>query len=272
MALDDLLTLADETENNEALQQFSSLFEQVMSIPDDNLNEENVDLVSGMINGAFTESMRKRSIEAMIEGFEESHTNKAEAAESIQQLKNAITDLIENELKPTPLKRKILDSVLSNIFEIFNAAVEQYHSFAITLPIMLDEGAVLPTYAHETDAAADLYAKDTVTVPAHTLGMRIPTGVHIGLPEGWAAYVVPRSSTGMKTPLRQSNCFGVIDSEYRGDVSLLFDNISDTDYEIKKGDRVAQMFIMPVYRFKPQQVETLDQTERGEGGFGSTGK
>ena len=136
---------------------------------------------------------------------------------------------------------------------------------------MLEEGAQVPTYAHDDDAAADMYAFEDITIQPHTHGTPVGTGVHIQLPEGWVAFVLPRSSMGAKTPLRLSNSVGVIDSGYRGEVRAIYDNISDDPYEIHKGDRIAQMLVMPSYRFKANVVDSLTDSDRGEGGFGSTG-
>ena len=76
----------------------------------------------------------------------------------------------------------------------------------------------------------------------------------------------------MKTGLRLSNSIGIIDADYRGEIGVIYDNISDSDYTIKAGDRIAQMWVERVERFKPVIVDTLPTTERGDGGFGSTGK
>ena len=95
--------------------------------------------------------------------------------------------------------------------------------------------------------------------------------MHIALPENWVMMIDPRSSIGLKSGLRLSNSIGIIDEDYRGEIGILYDNLSDSDYEIKAGDRIAQCWVQPVYRFKPVEVVTLPETERGEGGFGSTG-
>lgn len=270
MALEDLMNTADIASSNPLLKEFTSILEQIMSIPEESLTETNIEVVSGMINGALQTSIKEESIKAFIDGLREGNFTKKQATATIIDLKDGLKEIIEN-LKPSELRRQLLTSVCDAITAIFDEALDRYESYDIVLPISLEEGAVVPSYAHETDAAADLYAKEDTEVPAGTRGMLVHTGVHIGLPDGWVAYVVPRSSTGMKTPLRQSNSFGVIDAHYRGEIGLLFDNISNLDYHIKKGDRLAQMFIMPVYRFKPDVVEKLDDTDRGTGGFGSTG-
>ena len=89
--------------------------------------------------------------------------------------------------------------------------------------------------------------------------------------EGWLAMILPRSSMGVKTPLRLSNSVGLIDSGYRGELGVIYDNTSDNDYQISAGDRIAQLLVMPSYRFKAQVVDVLVDSDRGEGGFGSSG-
>ena len=83
--------------------------------------------------------------------------------------------------------------------------------------------------------------------------------------------IFPRSSIGAKTPFRLSNSVGIIDSGYRGDLGVLYDNTSDADSYIHKGDRIAQLLVMPSYRFQAKVVDSLEDSDRGEGGFGSTG-
>lgn len=271
MALEDLFNGADAA-SNEITEQFTNLFQQVMSIPDDSLNENSIDVVIGMISGSFTEKMRKDAIASIIKGFKDSMMTRKAAVDGMQALCEEMHKFID-DLKPSEAKRQILNVIVANLESIFTDAADEYQEGCdIVIPMIQEEGAVLPTYAHPTDAAADLYANEEITLAPHAQGVMIKTGLKFGLPDGWAAYIVPRSSTGVKTPLRQSNCFGVIDSHYRGPVNMLFDNISDSEYTIRKGDRLAQMFVMPVYRFFAKAVDELDETDRNEGGFGSTGK
>ena len=132
-------------------------------------------------------------------------------------------------------------------------------------------GAKVPTYAHDTDAAADLYAMETTVLEGNSLGNKIRTGVKIQLPEGWQALIIPRSSIGAKTSLRLSNSVGLIDSGYRGELGVLYDNTSDEPYTVNAGDRIAQLLVMPSYRFQAKVVDILADSDRGEGGFGSSG-
>ena len=267
----DFSNLADMLTNDANLQPVMDAIEQIMAIPEENLTDENIDVIIGMITGAFTDKIRSESVKEMLKNFEEEGLTRSAANEVIESSKIAINEAID-ELKASERKRKIFDGIFSIFYDIFDKALEQYHNYNIVLPIKLDEGAIVPTYAHETDACADLYAADDMTLPAHTFSNMIRTGVHIALPEGWMAMIFPRSSIGAKTQNRLSNSVGIIDSEYRGQLGVLYDNLSDSDYKIKAGDRVAQMLVMPSYKFKADVVDILPASDRGEGGFGSTGK
>ena len=253
------------------LQPVMDIVESIMSLPDEQLNEVAKESIMGMITGALSPSIRKESVKNLIESFENQGMNRAQAKQLIESAKTEFNAYIKG-LQPSKMKQEMIDEVFGVLYEIFDNAADQYHQYNIDLPILLDNGGQVPSYAHDGDAAADLYAKESMTLLAHTLGNKVETGVHIALPEGWVAYIVPRSSIGAKTPLRLSNSIGVIDSGYRGELIALYDNISDFDYTINAGDRIAQLIIMPSYRFKPQIVDILPDSSRGEGGFGSTGK
>ena len=142
----------------------------------------------------------------------------------------------------------------------------------VNMPIqLLTTTAKLPKYAHETDACADLYADETVTIqPGETDA--IHTGVAIAVPMGYVVHLYPRSSTGLKTPLRLSNSVGVIDSGYRDELRLIFTNTGDKPFVVKRGDRIAQMCVdhSPMARF--HLVPNIKDIEGDrEGGLGSTG-
>ncbi|MGN1092791.1 MAG: dUTP diphosphatase, partial [Monoglobaceae bacterium] len=94
----------------------------------------------------------------------------------------------------------------------------------------------------------------------------------IQIPEGWGAFVFPRSGLSFKKGITMANCVGVIDTDYTGEVKVSAINLSDKDYTINPGDRVAQLVFLPVEKARFIQAESLDDTERGAGGFGSTGK
>lgn len=131
-----------------------------------------------------------------------------------------------------------------------------------------------PAYATPGSAGMDLRAciDAPVTIPAGERGL-IPTGLAIALPgPEWVALVYARSGLAIKHGLAPANCVGVIDSDYRGEIVVGLLNSSKEDYTIEPGERVAQLVIMPVTQARVSVVEELDETERGTGGFGSTGR
>ena len=240
-------------------------------IDDKDLTDEVMKNILDSVEQQFSSELVQQSINQIVNNMEDQGLNKSEAQAAIKALSDTMKEMVYSEVSYTGNKKLLVDTVMNMMFGIFDAAAEKYHSYAIELPIQLEEGAQVPTYAHDSDAAADMYAMEDVEVPAHSKGVPVKTGVHIQLPEGWVAFVLPRSSIGAKTPLRLSNSAGVIDSGYRGEVRALYDNISDEPYQIHKGDRITQMLVMPSYRFKAKVVDSLEDSDRGEAGFGSTG-
>ena len=271
--LDDIMQMADELSTNQAIQPLSDLIEQIMALPD-NLDDSGYNVIRGAIQGALSEINLDDVVKGTIEEFEAEGYTKAKLSYTIKSLKESFQSVLEG-LKTNDNKRKILDVIFNKFYDILDKVAERFHNYDIELPIMLDEGAQMPTYAHESDACADVYAYEDMVVPAHSRSNRIHTGIHVALPENWEVGLLPRSSIGFKTGLRLSNSRGVIDEQYRDELMILYDNISDSDYTIKAGDRIAQMFVQPTYRFKGVVVnkEQFDSIEGNRGGgFGSTGK
>ena len=131
-----------------------------------------------------------------------------------------------------------------------------------------------PFYASAGAAAMDLHAciDRSVTIPAGQRAV-IPTGIAIALPDpGHVALVFARSGLGIKHGIAPANCVGVIDSDYRGEIMVGLQNSGDADYTIQPADRIAQLMITPVIQATVTMVDELDDTQRGAGGFGSTGK
>lgn len=244
----------------------------LVNMDEEEMSDEKLQSLLEGVEKQFTPELTKQSINQVITNMEDQGLTKDEAEKAIDALCETLKDLIYGEQEYTGNKKILLDSIIQRLFNIFHAAVEKYHSYAIELPMTLDTGAKEPTYAHDTDAAADLYAREDQIIPAHSYGNMIKTGVKIQLPEGWLAMILPRSSMGVKTPLRLSNSVGLIDSGYRGELGVIYDNTSDNDYSITAGDRIAQLLVMPSYRFQAKVVDILTDSDRGEGGFGASGK
>ncbi|MBQ2674404.1 MAG: dUTP diphosphatase [Prevotella sp.] len=130
----------------------------------------------------------------------------------------------------------------------------------------------LPAYATPQSAGMDLRANLDAPITLHPMERRlIPTGLHIALPEGYEAQVRPRSGLALKHGLTVLNTPGTIDADYRGEIGVVLINLSQDDFVINDGERIAQMVIARYEQGDLVVVEELDQTERGEGGYGHTG-
>lgn len=153
------------------------------------------------------------------------------------------------------------------------------------MKIMLDKGAKMPTRAHPWDAGLDLYAVEDVTIPASTcrcggydgvydgfvnVGCKvIDTGVHVQIPEGCVGFIKSKSGLNVKYGLTAE---GVIDAHYTGSIRVKLYNHTNSCYHFKAGDKIAQLVILPCLLPELELVDKLEETDRGDGGFGSTGR
>jgi dUTP pyrophosphatase len=138
---------------------------------------------------------------------------------------------------------------------------------------VLHPDATLPIYAHEGDAGCDLVAVESRTIAAGGGRAMVPTGFAVAIPEGHGGFVLPRSGLASKHGVTCINAPGLIDSGYRGEVMVALVNLDPTnDYEVQKGDRIAQLVVLPVPLAHFRTVEELPAAQRGAGGFGSSGR
>ena len=135
------------------------------------------------------------------------------------------------------------------------------------MKIKLDEGAYKPTRAHEIDAGLDLYARETQIVPAKESAI-FDTGVHIEIPVGYVGMIKSKSGLNVKHGLSSE---GVVDAGYTGSIVVKLYNHSGYDYTVQAGNKISQIVIMPIITPELELVDELDETERGNNGFGSTG-
>lgn len=139
----------------------------------------------------------------------------------------------------------------------------------MNIKVKLDEGAKMPTRAHDWDAGLDIYARETQTVHARG-SVKFDTGVHIALPNGTAGVLMSKSGLNVKHGITSE---GLIDAGYTGSIVVKLYNNSDEDYTVYVGEKISQLVILPVVI--PDcifSVADLEETERGDGGFGSTGR
>lgn len=135
---------------------------------------------------------------------------------------------------------------------------------------LTNSNAKLPQRSNPTDAGADLFATETVSIKPHSHYF-MDLGIQLEIPTGFAGMIYARSGLGSKYGIRPRNCVGVIDSKYRDNVGMMIENHSDIEYTIHTGDRIAQLVITPIGLCEFEEVNELDMTENRLGGFGSTG-
>lgn len=133
------------------------------------------------------------------------------------------------------------------------------------------EEIIFPSYATPFSSGVDLRASESLTIPP---GGRTPvgTGIRLEIPEGYECQVRPRSGLALKHGVTVLNAPGTIDSDYRGEVRVILVNLGEEPFRIEKGDRIAQMVLARVEKIDWEEMVSLTETERGSGGFGSTGK
>lgn len=139
--------------------------------------------------------------------------------------------------------------------------------------IKLNEKAITPTYGSNCAAGADLYAlleeEKLIIEPSQTVVVH--TGIALAIPDGYAGMIFARSGIALKRGLAPANKVGVIDSDYRGEIMVALHNHSSVPQEISNGERIAQLVVMPYLKAEFVETDSLDETQRADGGFGSTG-
>ena len=150
----------------------------------------------------------------------------------------------------------------------------RYNNFMtnINIKVVAKEGAKLPLYKTSGAAGADICAllEKPLVIESGKSAM-IPTGLFFEIPEGYEVQIRPRSGLAAKNGVTVLNTPGTIDSDYRGEINVILINLGDKPFTVNNGDRIAQMLVAPVIQAEFSVVTSLDETERGAGGFGSTG-
>lgn len=136
------------------------------------------------------------------------------------------------------------------------------------MKVTLDDGAFFPTKAHDKDAGLDLYAMEGQIIPAKESAV-FDTGVHIEIPEGWAGFLKSKSGLNVKHGITSE---GVIDCGYTGSIVAKLYNNSGYDYRVERGDKITQLVLLPIFTGELELVDKLEETDRGNNGFGSSGR
>lgn len=181
----------------------------------------------------------------------------------------ALIEEIQNDGELSANKKDFLTSIMNQSVELLDSVLKNPREEVEVKITKIHENAVIPTYAHDSDAGADIYAVEDITIKPNSTEI-IPTGIKVEIPLGYEIQIRPRSGLSAKTKLRIANAPGTIDAEYRGEIGVIMTNTGNLSHTINKGDKIAQMVIMPVPMIKWIETEELSETERGEGGYGST--
>ena len=190
-------------------------------------------------------------------------------AEEERVVVNEILKEIEEDTELSENKKEMLTFIIKKSFlTILDMAEVPRERVEIKIA-PINPNAKLPTYAHPTDAGADIYAVEDITIEPGKTEI-VKTGLTVEIPVGYAILIYPRSGLSLKTGLRIANSVGVIDSDYRGEIGVLMHNTDGAAAQVKSGDKIAQMVLTEVPMIKWVEVDSLNETDRGEGGFGST--
>lgn len=178
---------------------------------------------------------------------------------------------IETDDSISETKKQFLLSIFENIINPIEEFLATGGREKVSVKVeKITDKAILPTYANQGDAGADIYASSTISIKPHTTEL-IPTGLKVAIPNGYEIQIRPRSGLSLKTSLRVANAPGTIDCGYRGEVCVIMENTGNLTCTINEGDRIAQMVISPVPMIDWELTDSVDdETERGKGGFGSS--
>ena len=256
-------------------EEFFSTIEELMAHDDDTVRK-----ILPALEATLSESLRAKdtadTVENILLSLDKEGCSLNDAVETQKQMLDGIAKriLTMRQANPTPAKSELCDIVYSYI-ESYIALICSTMSTRTHVNLFVElcrEKAKLPLRAHETDQGADIFAAEDIDLPAHSFGNMVPTGLKFIIPSGWAVAIRPRSGMSRKTPLRISNSPATIDETYRGEVMVLFDNFGDEPFHISAGDRIAQFILEKNYRADFIQIDNVpSDTERGTGGFGSSG-
>lgn len=233
-----------------------------------NMPDESIELIIPQVEAEFKkmvddqELVNKTKTEFLQDGY---------TVADIKALKanmNKIADDYFKLVSPTSAKGRYLGSLIGVYTGILDKIMAEGFSRIVNIRVeKISEDAQLPSYAHTSDAGADLFANTNVEVAPNETKI-IPTGLKFEIPDGYEVQVRPRSGMSVKTNTKV--VFGTVDSDYRGEIGIMLTNYGSEPYKVSKGDKIAQAIIAPVYHGNFLVVDKLGETERGEGGFGST--
>ena len=244
-----------------------SQFIELLELPD-----EQFDAVYPMFKESINKTYKTREFqEKMLQQME------LMPIDDVEEERKVIESFVNEILADDTLsdnKKELLSMMFYSVLEVFEELIKNGRTSIEVGIVKLNPEAIIPEYAHTTDAGADVCAvEETKIEPGET--KIVKTGIAVAIPAGYEIQVRPRSGLSLKSGLRIANAPGTIDTEYRGEIGVIMTNTKDIPYVIEKGMKIAQLVIAPVPMIKWREVATIEQlgtTSRGAGGFGSTDK
>ena len=243
--------------------EIKNILNTIQSLPD-----ASVEMILPQIEDQFKELVKEQDLlnKTKTEFLEQGYT-----VADIKAIKQSYDTIAEDYFKivsPTSPKGRYITALIGVYKDFLDAILKEGFSRTVNVKVeKLVDHAIIPTYAHFGDAGADLYASQSVQVLPNETKI-IPTGLKIEVPDGYEMQVRPRSGMSVKTNTKV--VFGTVDSGYRGEVGIMLTNYGQEIYTVNAGDKIAQAIIAPTYHGNFLVVDSLSETERGEGGFGST--
>lgn len=246
-------------------EEIKNVFKTIQDLPD-----ESVELILPQIEEEFKKLIEEQDLvnKTKTEFLQEGYT-----LADIKALKESYDNIAEDYfklVKPTSPKGRYISALVGVYKGILDKIAQEGFSRTVNIKVVKEtEDAILPEYAHFSDAGADLYSNEEVDIQPNEVKI-ISTGLKVEIPNGYEMQIRNRSGMTVKTPIIVQ--LGTIDSDYRGSLGIMMYNHGDIPYRVQKGDKIAQAVIMPTYHGNFLVVDKLTETERGENGFGSTGQ
>ena len=244
-------------------EEIKNVFKTIQDLPD-----ESVELILPQIEEEFKKLIEEQDLvnKTKTEFLQEGYT-----LADIKALKENYDNIAEDYfklVKPTSPKGRYISALVGVYKGILDKIAQEGFSRTVNIKVVKEtKDAILPEYAHFSDAGADLYSNEEVDIQPNEVKI-ISTGLKVEIPNGYEMQIRNRSGMTVKTPIIVQ--LGTIDSDYRGSLGIMMYNHGNIPYRVQKGDKIAQAVIMPTYHGNFLVVDKLTETERGEGGFGST--
>lgn len=260
------------------MQKLLSLLTEFIELPDEAFNDTTLKQFLDSINTAFDEELVDATVDSFIhEAAANPEIYKLKFEDVLKGLDAICNSYLENT--DNEYKQKFITAFFHKIMDFYRetmtrAGIGQYPSILVEL---CREGAKLPTFAHPTDAGADIYAPEEVVLPPHSTTI-VPVGLKLCISSGWLVSLRPRSGMSAKTTVRIANAPATIDEDFHAELGVILDNIGNEPYTIHAGDRIAQMLMEKAYHTNYVACDNISQyytsdraNESGKAGFGSTG-